>query len=458
MYSPTQALSEYVAEAKFEDIPGNVVKHAKDCILDSVGCTIGGAALDHGKMMIDFYSELGGPPEATILATGEKLPCMHTAYVNSYLSNLLDFDDYAIGGHLGATIIPPGLALAEKIRASGKDFITAVVIAYEALSRIAESIASSPERRAKVWGLATHQIFGSAIVACKLLKFNSEQTANTLGLSGASAPVPFLRKFGQELQDRPIGGLKNNYGWASMGGILSASLTQRGLSGNKHIFDGEKGFWIMASSDQRDFEKMTLNLGRDYLITRAGFKNYASCYFTHTSLDAIALIMVKHKVNVNEISSIRVKTFGELVSSFGVTAPANILDAQFSLPHLIALELLGKSPSKGLSEDNLADPKVRTLAEKVSIELSPEAEEGFLKRMVYPSSVSIEQTDGSAYSETVDIPKGAPERKLTEEEVRAKFMRLSAPLVGAGASEAFVHNVEELEKRKDVSIVIPMRR
>jgi len=458
--SPTQALSEYIAEATFEDIPSNVLKDAKELILDSVGCTIGGAALQPGKMVIEFFTEVGGSPEASILATGRKLPCIHTAYVNSYLANLLDFDDTSTVAiaHPGATTIPTGLALAEKIGASGKDFISAVVIAYEASVRIAQSIVSSPERHARVWGLSTHQIFGAAVVSSKLLKFDTEQTANTLGLAGVSAPVPNCRKLGVELEDRPISWAKNNFGWASMGGILSALLTERGFSGNKHIFDGETGFWLMASSDQFDADKMTLNLDTEYLITNTSLKPYASCRFTHTTLDATAEIMAKHPINVDRISSVKVRTFNELASNFGVAAPASILDAQFSLPHLIALEVLGRSSSKGLSEDNLTDSKVLSLAEKVSIELSPEAEAKFRENKLLSSSVSIELTDGSVYSEAVDTPKGDPERRLTKEEIRDKFTYLTAPTIGTSVSEAIMGNIEELENVEDVSSLIPINQ
>jgi len=456
MNSPTQALSQYIAKTTFEDIPENVVEEAKDCILDSLGCAVGGATLQPGKVIIDFFTDLGGHPEASVLATGKKLPCIHTAYVNSYLANLLDFDDTSTRplAHPGATIIPPGLALAEKIGASGRDLITAIVIAYEAWGRIAQAIASSPERQAKVWGMSTHQIFGAAIVSAKLLKFDAEQIANALGLAGVSAPVPNCRKLGVELEDRPISWAKNNFGWASMGGVLAACLTEKGFKGNKHILDGERGFWLMASSDQCDFEKITLNLGTDYLISQTGFKPYASCRMTHSSLDAIVEIMAKHKADVNKIKTIKVNNIAEVAETFGVHNPASILDAQFSLPHLIALELLGKSPSKGLSDDDLTDPMVRSLAERVSIEPSSELEKKFCQNGLLSAMVSIELTDGSLYSKRVDIPKWSATSRPTRRELQDKFIRLTAPTIGSEAADAIVEDIEQLANLRDISIMI----
>jgi len=327
------------------------------------------------------------------------------------------------------------------------------VIAYEAWGRIGQAITPSPQRMANVRGLSTHQIFGAAIASSKLLKFDTKQTANALGLAGVSAPVPNARKIG--LDDRPLSWTKHNYGWASMGGILAALLTEKGFRGNKHILDGERGFWIMAGSDRCDFEKITRNLGIEYLISDIAFKPYACCRWTHAGLDATASIMAKHEIDVSGIKHIRVQTFSEAVKAISVTNPASILDAQFSLPHLIALELLGKSSQKGLFDNNLSEPSIRSLAEKVSLELHPEIEERFRQDNSFRSAiVSIEQTDGSQFSERVDKPRWEPENRPTKEELRRKFAHLTVPIIGNAASQATIYNIEKLEELEDVSIII----
>lgn len=455
MDSPTMALSKLIAEARFEDIPGKVVEDAKDYILDLLGCAIGGASLEPAKLIISYFMELGGHPEASILATGGKLPCIHAAYVNSYLANLLDFDDTSIAplAHPGAVIIPSGFAVAEKLGASGRDFIEAVIIAYEAWARIGQSIASSPERQAKVWGMSTHEIMGSAIVAGKLLKFDAEQIANALGLAGVSAPVPNCRKLGVELEDRPISWAKNNFGWASMGGALSAFLTQRGFIGNRRILDGEKGFWLMASSDRCDLDKVTYNWGEDYLISQTGFKPYASCRMTHSSLDATSAIMASHKIDAGKIKSIGVKGINEVAETFSVGNPVNVLDAQFSLPYLIALELLGKSASKGLSDDDLTDPAVRSLSAKVYIEPSAELEQGFRQKGQLPAIVSIELTDGTVLSHRVDVPKWDASDRPSQEELRKKFTYLTAPVIGTETCEIVINHIKTIEKLDNITAI-----
>ncbi len=457
MDSPTRALCEYIVSSKFEDIPEDVLEGAKNCILDSIGCVIGAATLQPGRIVVDLFTQLGGYPESSILATGKKLPCMHAAYVNSYLANLLDFDDTtsAPPAHPGATIVPPSLAVAEKRGASGKELITAVVTAYEAQARVGQAIDPSLERKDKAWGFGTHQVFGAATVSSKLLNFNVDQTASTLGLAGVSAPVPSSLKWGLELEERPISWAKNNYGWVSMGGILAAFLVEKGFVGNKYILDGERGFWAMASSDRCDFKRITSNLGTEFLISKTGFKPYGCCRLTHSSLDGVARIVRHYGLDTRSIRSIKVKSHHKVVEWCSIADPTSNLDAQFSIPHLIALELLGKSARKGLSDNDLADPEVRALASKVSLELSEQIEEGVRQKgLLWAAIVSVELTDGRVLSERVDIPKWDPETRPTREELWTKFMALVSPAIGIETSEALIQDLEHLEDLKDVSIII----
>jgi len=45
--NPTETLASYVAEARFDDFPKEVVWQAKQCILDSIGCALGCAQTEH---------------------------------------------------------------------------------------------------------------------------------------------------------------------------------------------------------------------------------------------------------------------------------------------------------------------------------------------------------------------------------------------------------------------------
>lgn len=449
---PTIILSQYIAQATYEGIPSDVVLTAKNYILDSLANIIGGSSLEAGRIVISLIEEMGGVPEATILATGRKVPTLHAVYVNSYLANALDFDDtFSAFAHPGSTAVPPALAVGEKVRASGKDLINAVVVAYEVMIRIGKAIKGSPERFKKVWGLSTWQIFGAVAAAATLLGLDQEKTANALGLAGVNAPVPYARKLGLELEERPFAWSKNNYGWASMGGVLGAFLAEKGFLGNRFILDGERGFWIMSGSDQCKWELMTEGLGTNYVMGETAFKPYASCRWTHSTIDAVSGIKEKFHFAPEEVKGIKVQSFYEAMISLAEPTPQNIIDVQFSIPHLVALVLLDRSPAKGLSEANLSDPKLQQLARKIQIEIDDEASRLFFEQGEMPSTVVIELNDGRIFIESVPVAKGDARNPMTEKEIKDKFMSLVAPVLGADRAERIKERVDNLERLEELS-------
>ena len=422
---PTQALAAFVVDTNYEDLPSSVIRAAKDLILDSWGCTIGGATLTPGRIVIELFEELGGVPEATVWATGKRLPCLHATYINAYLANLLDFDDTYSGGagHPGATVVPPALALAEKVHASGRELLNAVVLGYEVSIRIGVAIKPSPQRYGVAWGYG-FQIFGAAAAAARLLNLDREQTAMSFGLAGIAAPVPGTVLADYHGPERPVfTWAKNNYGWIAMGGVLAALLSARGFVGHRSILDGEKGFWVMAGSDRCDERHMTAALGRDFLMVETEHKPYPTCRWTHSSLDALNQILAEHTIDPADISEIRVKTFSRLMS-LSSPAPEDTVAVQFSLPYLLALRLHGRPLTPWLSSEDLGNPDILDLARKVVLELDPEAERAYFETSRRPSTVIIKTVTGEVYSQTVESGRGGPDQRLTSDELRVKFRSL----------------------------------
>jgi len=454
--SRTWKMAEYIAGATYSDLPDEICRSAKRYILDSITNQIGGAGLSAGEEILEIFQEMGGKRESTILATGKKVPCLHACYVNSALSNILDFDDtYLYISHPGATIVPPALSLGEKIGSSGKEVINAVVLGYEVSLRICDAIRATPERLEQVWGMATWQIFGAVTVAAKLLNLNTDRVATALGLAGMSAPVPFLRKLWLEPADKGFSWIKNNYGVASMNGVLAAMLSARGYQGNQHIFDGDRGFWIMAGSDQCDFNRLTSGLGGEFLMTMTGIKPYANCRWIHTTLDALHEIMNNNEIDPERIKTVTVRSLKmlSLPETFAVCNPATALDSQFSVPVLVAMTLAGYPTNLGISQEHIEERLVQDLIARVKIEIDPDADRLFHEKRLLPSTVLIEMIDGTVYSQTCNVAKGEPEFPLTDDELKGKFIGVTAPLAGIKSAEYIYSQVEKLEGIDNVAEV-----
>ncbi|MBW2370566.1 MAG: MmgE/PrpD family protein, partial [Deltaproteobacteria bacterium] len=424
----------------------NVIEAVKWLILDSVGNAIGGYVLKPGREIADFYEAMGGVEEATVLATGKKLPLLNAVYINSFLANVLDFDDaYKAVGHPGATIIPPALTVAETTGASGREIIAAVVAAYEANIRIARAVLASPERFAKAFGLSTHQIFGAVVASGYLLNLDERQMRTAFSLGGYNAPIPFANKVGLQPDQRPVSWMKNNYGWAAMGGVFGSILAKKDFVGNETFLDGDLGYWVMTGSDQCDFDMMVSGLGEEYQLLETHFKYYACCAWTHSAIECAERIMEKHPIDVEAIASIDVAGYSVMERYLLEKKPVNSYDAQFSLPYLLGITLMGHTPAKGLSEAHLTDDNVLNLAEKVTLQVSPEMDQMFNEKGLIPSRVVVKMVDGTQFQETVIEGKGSPEHPMTPDELRDKFYNITVPVIGDERAQKLFDAVMNLE-------------
>ncbi len=447
----TRALARFVANARYEDLPGDIVSAARQYILDSFGCQIGGATMPHAQIALGLFTEMGGTPESTMLATGQRTAAPLAGYVNGALANALDFDDcYLDIAHPAATIVPAALAIAERVNASGKELLNAVVVGYEVSLRICDAIRPSRERHRIGPTMATWQIFGAAVAAAKLLGLDERQVMWTFGHAGVSAPVPSRLKNGLYPEARPFSQIKNNFGWATMGGIVAALLASRGLPGNLTMFDTDENFAVMAGSDRCDHARFTAGLGSEFLMPITGLKRYGACRQTHSTLDAVTELIARHDIDPTQVESILVASTRGIHKNFDVRSPASVVDAQFSIPPLVALTLAGHSPANGIAMDRLADPLVRQLISKVEVGHDPDADRIFAEERHIPATVTVTMANGEVLRHTQRAPSGDPEHRLTAAEVEAKFRQLSAPIASPERIEHIIDFVDGLERVESV--------
>ncbi len=152
----TATLSEYTASVSFDDLPDEVVEQAKRLTLHVLGVSLASLPLEQASKVTDLVQAKGGAPESTVWGSdGHKVPADEAALANATLSDLLDWEDCSWTGHPSAGAIPVAFAIGEKLSASGADYITSVVTAYEVYQRIAMAVQPARDRwgSGKGWGL-----------------------------------------------------------------------------------------------------------------------------------------------------------------------------------------------------------------------------------------------------------------------------------------------------------------
>ena len=132
----TEKWADFIVNCVFDEIPAEVVHQTKLYILDSIGCALGGYAIEWGKKVAALGCDLGGKPEATVIGSGDRLHCAQAAYVNGKLGNILDMDETLYNNrHIGGVPFFPSLSAGERIGATGKDVILATLLAYDFAAR-----------------------------------------------------------------------------------------------------------------------------------------------------------------------------------------------------------------------------------------------------------------------------------------------------------------------------------
>src|SRR3954471_13946619 len=222
-----------VTSLRWDDLSPAVRELAPLVLLDALGCGRVGARLGvHGPWIQQIVSA-SGPAEATVWASGERLPTAHAALVNATFAHHVEMDDGngRASLHGGVTVVPAALAMAEHVGASGKATLEAMVAGYEAAIALG---------RLLLPGIGLHRLhppsivgcFGAAAAAGRLLGLDEVTLAGALSLTASLVPMGPFEPFTKG------GPVKDLYGgWPAFLGVQAALLAREGLAGPLDLFE-----------------------------------------------------------------------------------------------------------------------------------------------------------------------------------------------------------------------------
>lgn len=451
----TEILASYAANLKYEDLPDPVIEQAKRITLDLIGCIMSGIPLPLGKAIIDQAKEMGGGiPESRIIGTNEKVSCLAAAYANGALSDVTDWNDFLYVGHAATAAVSAGLSMGEKQKASGKQLIEGIVAAFEVFGRIGISVQPTEERQKALWGMLTWIPFNSAIVVGKMLGLNDAQMATAIGAAAAYAPIGACQKYVETRSDV----YHYNHGMTSMAGMLAALNTAKGLTGMNTILEGPTGFWVLAGSDQCDFDKLNAlisTLGEDYWILKNLFKRWPANLWVQSFLDILDDLMNKNSIRTEDIESINYAPSMPMLSTY---MGRGAMDAAFSVLYMLAIYAIEPEPnSSWYSDENISSPKVMEMVEKVKrMESAMDVDLGHEFRNYWsgswmPVQVELITKSRERYMGYATYPKGHPSNPLTYEELKQKFRYASTDVLGKNRVDEVIALIEDLENIQDLT-------
>jgi 2-methylcitrate dehydratase PrpD len=99
----TERLANAILGVRFDHLPSAAIDMAKAVALDGVAVTLAGATepLGLGRIVTVYVRQLGGTPEATVLAGGFQTAMPNAAFANGTMAHVLDFNKMTGTRHFG---------------------------------------------------------------------------------------------------------------------------------------------------------------------------------------------------------------------------------------------------------------------------------------------------------------------------------------------------------------------
>jgi 2-methylcitrate dehydratase PrpD len=451
--SVSRELAEALSSATYDDLPAQVVVDTHRAILDWLGSALAGALEPPARMAQRAVARFGDSSEATVFAGG-RAAAAGAALANGVASHILELDDIHKGStvHAAAPVIPAALAVAEREHATGRDFVLAVTLGYEAALRVGEAVNPSHYRFWHPTGTAA--TFGAAVAAGSLLRLNARQMLDALGSAGTQAAG--LWEFNAD------GAMSKHLhpGKAAFNGVLAADLASDGFTGASTILEGDRGFF-RAMSASFEPSRITDGLGTRWKISENCYKIWACCGHTHSAIDVARGFQLRQgpaRPDVDDIASIQIETYGPGYEIVKAQHPGTPYEAKFSIAYCVAATLLdGGAPLDVFSPDHFADGSVAdkdiaALLRRTRVTIAPDLTAKYPG--AWPARVRVTFTDGSELSGAADYPVGNPENPVSTSQLEEKLTGLLAPSAwgedGTAQARAALRSLESCDDIADV--------
>ena len=420
MAHETLRLAEYAAKLRYQDVPADVVQRAKDTITDAVGTIVFGYDLPWSRIIVAHARRSGPGGKSRILGLGGPLvQAPSAAFANGALAHAFELDNLTKPGsgvHPGAILLSAGLAIAQERGLAGRDLLTAFIAGSEVMIRIGRATKHTNEARG-FHAPGTTGPFGGAVAVGKLLDFDATTMTNALGIAGSlSCGLLEFAKSGTGAMVKRL-----HLGRAAESGVLAASLAADGFTGPQSVLEGEFGFLRVFCRDFDEAE-LTRGLGDDWVTRTILMKRFACHISAHTSVQAILDLRAEHGFAGADVAAIRIAGNEKMAKVNNIPSPKDVMMCQYSIPFSVALaHFRDPRDPRSYDESALDDPAIRSLCERVTIELAT----GRHDHATIAAEVQVTLKDGRVLSKTVSDFKGTPERPLDQADLRERFMLLT---------------------------------
>jgi len=438
----TNALAEFAARLKYDQIPAPALEEAKKAVRDCLGVALAGSKEEDAKICAEIARHESAREESTVYGQRFRTSAIHAAFANGTAAHAMDFDhSFTLTGQPTAPIIPATFALGETLGASGRQILEAYVAGFETTAKLVFSLREASQDG---WHApSTLGIFGASVACAKLMGLNPAEIQMALGIA-ASMASGVVANFGT--MTKPL-----HVGLSARNGVTAAKLARSGFTANARAIDAGVGFYenfyYGSPVDARPIEE----LGKTFALETDGIriKAYPCGGLTHPTIDATFELCAKHGISADMIDSVDAAVTKHTYSRIAFKVPQTGIQGKFCMPYLLARAIIDKKIGLDIFTDEaVRDPNILKLAERIEMRLDPNLKASSPGGR--PCRVTMRLKNGQTYSCEKEHAKGSPEVPMTPDELRGKFTDCARLTLDRDAAERAREYIESLETLSDI--------
>lgn len=400
----------FIQEIDWDDIPADVQRQARRCLLDIAGVAIAGRSTELSRIIHNFSAANFAGRGAYLWLDGREVSPPGAALANGMTVDAVDAHDgsNAVKGHAGAAVTPAVMATHELVRggtAGGRELLATLVVGYEIALRAGEALHATAcdYHTSGAWNAV-----GAAAVTARRLQLTDARTRHALGIAEYHGPrSPMMRCI-----DFPTM-VKDGSGWGAMAGVSAGLMAHTGFTGAP-----------ARTVESAETAAIWDDLGSRWGMADLYFKPHAVCRWAQPAIEAALLLQAENGFPLDAVREIRVHSFAEAVRLSQVR-PQTTEEAQYSLPFPLAAALVnGALGPAQLSGEALHDSRVLKLARRVQLSEAPELSARFPAQRV--AWLEVELEDGTVLASPEVEASWERHAPPEDEALREKFRRMAA--------------------------------
>ncbi len=440
-------LTHFAISLAYEAIAPEAVHAAKLRIIDTLGALIGGFFAEPCAIARNLAAMMPDQAGATVIGTRIKTTVEMAAFSNAAAARYLEMNDLyqwpgAFGGHTSDTISPV-LAVAEHVHASGRDFITGMVAAYEVYTRISDVFKNMGFDHVNLCTL------GSAIGCGKVLGLNAEQMAHCISMAVVPNNALRVTRNGTLSMWKVTASAQ-----AARAGVFAALLARAGMEGPHLPFEGKAG-WC----DHIALERFTLPAmgGSHFKVMDTSIKLRPSSGVLIASIVAAEKIAPLGAIaDVSEITVAVYKKARDLSANGPHHWNPDSKDAaDHSVPYVVAAALMdGTVTTRSFNDAHLSHPDLHALMQKIKVVVNDEFTRAYESMPVrHRARVSVTLRNGKRLVGEAAGGKEDLSPDKSDDQIDRKFLSLTEDVFDSGRAKRLLEHLWRLDELDDVATI-----